>query len=82
MEHLRKDGVIVYLNISFEEMVRRLNNITTRGIVLAAGQGLREMYNQRVPLYEKYADITIECSDSDFEKCIGNVIDELQKFPV
>ena len=37
MEHLKKDGVVIYLNISFEEMVRRLNNITTRGIVLVAG---------------------------------------------
>jgi len=82
MEHLKKDGIVIYLNISFEEMVRRLNNITTRGIVLVAGQSLREMYDQRVPLYEKYADITIDCSDGDFENCIGNVIDELHTFPV
>jgi shikimate kinase len=79
-EHLKKDGVVIYLDISFEEMVRRLNNITTRGIVLVAGQSLRDMYNQRVSLYEKYADITIDCSDNDFEKCIGNVIDELHAF--
>ncbi|MFY9799997.1 MAG: shikimate kinase [Methanoregula sp.] len=82
MEHLKKDGVIIYLKISFEEMVRRLNNITTRGIVLDAGQSLFDMYNQRVPLYEKYADITIDCSDGDFEHCIGNVIDQLPAFPV
>jgi len=80
MEHLKKDGIIVYIRISFEEMVRRLNNITTRGIVLVAGQSLREMYDQRVPLYEKYSNITIDCSDGDFENCIGNVIDELHKF--
>ena len=82
MEHLRKDGVVIYLDISFEEMVRRLNNITTRGIVLVAGQSLREMYDQRFPLYEKYADITIDCSDGDFEKCIGNVTNELHNFRV
>jgi len=81
MEHLKKDGVIIYLKISFEEMVRRLNNITTRGIVLVAGQSLWDMYNQRVPLYEKYSDITIDCSDDDFENCIGNVIAKLDKFP-
>ena len=80
MEHLKKDGVVLYLKISFEEMERRLRNITTRGIVLAAGQSLHEMYTQRVPLYEKYADITIDCSDGDFEKCIGNAIDELPAF--
>jgi len=82
MEYLKHDGVVVYLSISFEEMARRLNNITTRGIVLGAGQSLREMYNQRVPLYEKYAEITIDCTDGDFENCIGNVIDKLRKFPV
>ena len=82
MEHLKKDGIIVYIRISFEEMVRRLNNITTRGIVLVAGQSLREMYDQRFPLYEKYADITIDCADGDFEKCIGNVMNTLQTFPV
>ncbi|MHB8053472.1 MAG: shikimate kinase, partial [Methanoregula sp.] len=38
MEHLKRDGVVLYLAISFEEMARRLNNITTRGIVLVAGQ--------------------------------------------
>ena len=82
MEHLKVSGVVIYLKISCEEMVRRLSNITTRGIVLVAGQSLPEMYNQRIPLYEKYADITIDCSDDDFEHCIGNVIDELSGFQV
>ncbi|MFA5415227.1 MAG: shikimate kinase [Methanoregula sp.] len=82
MEHLKSGGIVVYLRISFEEMVRRLNNITTRGIVLVAGQSLHEMYTQRIPLYERYADITIDCSEDDFEHCIGNVIDELSGFLV
>jgi shikimate kinase len=82
MQHLKKDGIVIYLDISFEEMVRRLNNIMTRGIVLTAGQSLRDMYNQRVPLYERYADITIDCSGIDFETCIGNILDELRNFPV
>ena len=80
MEHLKSNGVVMYLKISFEEMVRRLNNITTRGIVLIAGQSLLDMYNQRIPLYEKYSDITIDCSEDDFENSIGKVIEELSKF--
>ena len=67
----------MYLKISFEEMEKRLRNITTRGIVLVAGQGLREMYDQRVPLYEKYADRTIDCSDKDFEAVVAKVIARL-----
>jgi shikimate kinase len=80
MEYLKTDGVVLYLKISFEEMVRRLGNITTRGIVLIAGQSLRDMYNQRVPLYEEYADITIDCSGNDFETVVEKAVDELQRF--
>lgn len=74
MAWLKRGGVIVYLKISFEEMTRRLNNIPTRGIVLLAGQSLRAMYDQRVPLYERYADITIDCSLRDFETVVGDIM--------
>ena len=79
MEHLKSDGIVLYLKIPFEGMVRRLNNITTRGIVLYGGQSLRDMYNQRIPLYEKYADITIDCSDEKFERIVEKVIEEINK---
>jgi len=77
MEFLKSGGVIVYLKISYEEMERRLKNITTRGIVLLNGQSLRGMYDERVPLYERYADFTIECSDRDFESVVEAVIRKL-----
>jgi shikimate kinase len=80
MEQLKTEGVVVYLKISFGEMEKRLRNITTRGIVLSRGETLRDMYNERVPLYERYADITVDCSGEDFEDCVGSVIEELRKF--
>jgi shikimate kinase len=79
MEHLKSDGIIVYLNITFEEMVKRLNNITTRGIVLIPGQSLRDLYDQRIPLYETYADIQIDCSDEVFEHVVEKVVDKIRK---
>jgi len=79
MEYLSRDGVIVYITIPFNEMAERLDNIKTRGIVLIKGQDLQDLYNERVPLYEKYADITIDCAASDREKCVGNIINALQK---
>jgi shikimate kinase len=82
MDHLKKDGVVIWLDISFEEMVRRLSNITTRGIVLGAGQDLSDMYEQRVPLYKKFADITIDCSDGDFEQWIRSVLNGLRAFRI
>jgi shikimate kinase len=79
MEHLKSRGIVIYLEVSFPEMEKRLRNITTRGIVLHQGESLHDMYNARVPLYGKYADITVTCSDGDFEDCVGNVIAELKK---
>lgn len=78
MEHLKSGGVVVYLKISFEEMERRLRNITTRGIVLVAGKSLREMYDERIPLYEKYAAITLDSSDIDYETVVGTIINDLR----
>jgi shikimate kinase len=79
MKHLKSNGTVLSLDISFKEMVRRLKNITTRGIVLYPGQSLSDMYGQRIPLYEKYADIRIDCSDGDFERILEKVVDEIQK---
>ena len=57
-------------------------NITTRGIVLFAGQGLPDMYRQRVTLYEKYADITIDCEGKDFEEVVRKVMERPAGFRV
>ena len=61
MAHLKSIGTIVYLQISFEEMVGRLQDLHERGVVLRSGisMSLRDLYDERKPLYEKYADITI-----------------------
>lgn len=78
MDHLKKNGIVIYLYIRFDEMVQRLNNIMSRGVVLSEGQSLLELYNQRISLYEKYADITIDCSDRDIENIIENVVNETE----
>jgi len=75
MNHLRAGGIVVYLAISCEEMEKRLNNITTRGIMLLPNQSTQEMYNHRVPLYETYADLTIISAGEDVEAMVRKVID-------
>jgi shikimate kinase len=77
MEHLKQDGVVVYLKISLEEMEQRLGNITTRGIVLHAGEGLPSLYSGRVPFYGKYADITVDCSGMDAETVVTTIVREV-----
>ena len=74
MEYLKKNGRIVYLKITFEEMVQRLSNMTTRGIVFVQGQSLPDMYHQRVCLYERYAEVIIDNSHNDIERVIRNII--------
>ena len=74
MEHLISAGTVVYLKVPFEEIEKRLGNISGRGIVLFAGQSLRMMYDQRVSLYEQYADITIVCVGLAFETVVGQVL--------
>lgn len=59
MAHLKSLGRIVYLRLTFEEMDRRLGDLHARGVAIAPGATLMDLYNERVPLYEKYADITV-----------------------
>ncbi len=74
MKHLRNIGTMVYLFIPFDGMAERLKNITNRGIVLNAGQGLREMYDERIPLYQTYADCTIDVSGKTTENVVSRII--------
>ena len=65
MKHLGEIGRIVYLKISFDELKRRLADFSDRGVVMKGGIGmsLRDLYDERLPLYEKYADITVDVND-------------------
>ena len=60
MEHLRKQGVIVYLSVDFEEILKRIDNEDCRGIARPADQSLQSVYAERTPLYQEFAQITID----------------------
>ncbi len=60
MKHLAAGGPVVYLRASCEEIISRINNLDSRGIALKPGYTLETLYAERVPLYEKYADITVD----------------------
>lgn len=65
MEHLRKAGRIVYIAINYETLEKRVGDPHLRGVVLAPGKTLRDLYAERVPLYEKYADLTLEQKENE-----------------
>ena len=60
MKHLATLGKIVYIRISFEEMQTRLGDYVHRGVVMPEGYTLADLYRERAPLYEKYADVTVD----------------------
>ncbi len=78
MRHLAKDGVIVYLKLDYEEMMHRLNNIKTRGIALPKGQTMAGLFEERTPLYEKYAQITVSCGGCTPEEVVTHLTEQLQ----
>lgn len=77
MEHFRKNGKIVYLHVDFNEIEKRVTNITTRGIVLKNGKSLADAFDERKPLYDKYADVVIDCTGSFIENSVKMLIEKL-----
>lgn len=75
---LKQGGKIVYLHVPYEEIKKRLKNVKTRGIVIKAGSSLEDVYKERVPLYIKYADKTVDCSNKDIEDCVDAIMGEIQ----
>ena len=60
MQNMKELGKIVYLKISYEELEHRLGDLEERGVSMKEGQTLRSLYEERLPLYEKYAEDTID----------------------
>lgn len=79
MEHFKEIGSIVYLKVPFETIERRISNAKSRGVVLKEGQSLRDLYEERTRLFEKYADYTISENSLDLEETIDEVLGLFQK---
>lgn len=74
MEHLKKLGRVIYLHLDYDTMADRIKNITTRGVVLKEGHTLLDMYNERLSLYEKYADETLICDNHTVEEVVESIV--------
>ena len=77
MEKLKENGIIVYLKVSPDELQKRITNIHTRGIAMKEGTTISQLYEERAPLYEKYADITVACDGKTAEECVDLIIDKI-----
>ena len=79
MAHLGKIGTVVYLQLPYESLQERLGDLNARGVTMRKGQTLSELYEERVPLYEKYAHITVDCEDKQLREIAEEVCDKFNK---
>ena len=73
MAFLQNNSKIIYLQTEYDEIKARLSNITSRGIAIKKGKSLLELYKERIPLYERYAEYTINCSGKQIEDIVTEV---------
>ena len=73
MEHLKSIGKVVYLSLSLESLEKRLGNLLKRGVAIRNGSTLKDLYDERVPLYEKYADIIVDERDKGIREVVETI---------
>lgn len=78
MENLRQMGKVVYIKLGCDEIKRRVNNITTRGIVMKKDETIEDIYSERAPLYERYADITVDVGNTTIEEAVEKILSLLE----
>ena len=79
MSHLLSISKVIFLDVGFNEIKRRIHNLETRGIAKSKNQTFRELYDERQFLYRKYAEITIDCNKLDQEEIAMNISDIFRK---
>lgn len=79
MEHLKEIGTVLYLSLPYKEIEKRLSDIKGRGVVLKEGQTLKDLYDERTILYEKYADVTISEEGLNVEETIDVILKSKDK---
>lgn len=74
MEHFARIGTIVYLKLGLSSLGERLGNLEERGVALKKGQSLTSLYEERIPLYEQYADLTINCENKEIRENVEEIL--------
>ena len=78
MEHLRSIGTVVYLRLTLSQIEERLGDLTERGVTLREGQDLKALYEERTPLYEKYAHVIIDCDGQKVRELVTRIEREIR----
>jgi len=78
MTHLKSNGVVMFLNVNLPTLESRIDDLDTRGLAKRPDQSFAELYEERLPLYKKYADTAIDCRDLTQEKVCARIIAQLR----
>ncbi len=78
INHLKKNGKIFYLNVSLDEIKKRLNNISTRGIAANKNDSIENIFIEREPLYKKYADVIVDLTDKTVEQSVEEICKKIK----
>ncbi|NLB24985.1 MAG: shikimate kinase [Clostridiales bacterium] len=74
MNHFRQIGTVIYLKLSYEEIEKRLGDLKMRGITIKEGETLKDLYEERIPLYEKYAHVVLDTEGLMLRETVSEII--------
>jgi len=78
MMHLKADGIVIFLDADLATLESRIDNFNTRGLVKRADQTFAQLFDERLPLYRKYADVAINTTGLNPEEVCARIIAELK----
>ena len=80
MAKLKKISTVIFLDVNVTELEKRLSNIRTRGVAMKKGTTVRKLYEERLPYYKKYADITLDCTGLTAEECVDKIVCKIRNY--
>ena len=80
MKHLQKIARVIFLDLPYEEMEKRIGDPVKRGVAIPEGFSLRDLYKERTELYQKYAEYTLEEENLSIEECLKKLMQYLDGF--
>lgn len=81
MQRLRAAGPVVYLRVSLATLERRVAAAPPRGIASDAGHSFADIYRERTPLYERYADLSVDAETGDPQQVANRILAQLATLP-
>jgi shikimate kinase len=80
MMHLKSDGIVAFLDADLPTLAARILDFGARGLAKSPGQSLADLYEERLPLYRKYADFVVRCERLSHEEVCAGIIEELRQW--